>query len=307
MVVNGGSAGGVGLDNDGEIVADGGEIQFLEQVVNSNAAAAVTLLNGIVQFPKTGFGFDSTAGVLASTGGINDIFGTVRIQGATSKIVVAGESTAVFHDPVTNSGGVIEVFPGSSAVYLEGLTTTGSGSALSIHLADPDDDPDFGAVEVAANAVLDGTLMVQLASGFSPSAGDAFQILTAAGGVTGTLGLGSAPTLPGGMIWDIDIGATNVVLSVVATGDYSGNGIVDAADYSVWRNMLGATGAGLAADGNGDEVVNAADYDFWRSRFGNVIAGSANTATAGVPEPGTTEIGLIAAFLALLSMRRSNW
>ena len=63
--------------------------------------------------------------MLATTGGTNDIYGTVRIQTASSKISVSGGSTAVFHDPVTNAGGTIEVFAGSTIVYLQGLTTTG--------------------------------------------------------------------------------------------------------------------------------------------------------------------------------------
>jgi hypothetical protein len=102
------------------------------------------------------------------------------------------------------------------------------------------------------------------------------------------------------MIWDIDVGATNVVLSVVATGDYSANGVVDSADYAVWRNSVGATGEGLAADGNGDEVVDTLDYDFWRSRFGNVIgAGSGSHAATTIPEPATGTLFLASAIFWL--------
>ena len=303
LVVNAGNAGGVGLDNDGEIAVVGGEIEFLERVTNTNTAAEIALLNGVVRFPKTGFGFDSTTGVLATTGGTNDIYGTVRIQGASSRIVVAGESTAVFHDPVTNAGGVIEVFPGSSAVYLQGLTTTGSGSALSIHLAAPDEDPDFGQVEVGGSAALDGTLQVQLAGGFVPANGDAFQILTAAGGITGSLSLAAEPTLPSSLQWDLDINASNVVLSVVSTGDYNGNGAVDAADYVLWRKTLNQTGAGLAADGNGNGVVDPADYDFWRTRFGNTEFAIGTGAAAAVPESTTMSI-LCSATILLLRRRR---
>ena len=43
--------------------------------------------------------------------------------------------------------------------------------------------------------------------------------------------------------------------SVVLHGDYNHNGIVDAADYVVWRNGLGTT-------------YTQADYDVWRTHFG---------------------------------------
>ena len=44
-------------------------------------------------------------------------------------------------------------------------------------------------------------------------------------------------------------------LTVILDGDYNANGVVDAADYTVWRDSLGQTGMGLAADG--DNTVRA--------------------------------------------------
>ena len=52
------------------------------------------------------------------------------------------------------------------------------------------------------------------------------------------------------------------------TGDYNGNGTVDAADYVVWRKSEGQTGAGLPADGDGDMDVDENDYLVWRANFG---------------------------------------
>ncbi|MEX2171044.1 MAG: hypothetical protein WD851_17120 [Pirellulales bacterium] len=91
-------------------------------------------------------------------------------------------------------------------------------------------------------------------------------------------------------------------------GDYNLNGTVDAADYTVWRNTLGAAGAGLAADGSGNNLIDQADYGVWRSRFGaNSGSGAAlgtGTDTA-VPEPGAwTFITALMAFAGLLFSRR---
>jgi hypothetical protein len=70
-------------------------------------------------------------------------------------------------------------------------------------------------------------------------------------------------------------------------GDYNRNGTVDAADYVLWRDLEGQSGAGLAADGNGDGMVNGADYDLWRANFGQgAPAGAAALQASAVPEPG---------------------
>jgi hypothetical protein len=63
------------------------------------------------------------------------------------------------------------------------------------------------------------------------------------------------------------------------------NGVVDAADYTVWRNALDRRGNGLAADGNGDNSVTQAHCVVWKIHFGET-AGSGSAATAAtVPEP----------------------
>jgi parallel beta-helix repeat protein len=83
----------------------------------------------------------------------------------------------------------------------------------------------------------------------------------------------------------IDIGAVEYQTPGVLAGDYNHNRIVDAADYTVWRNWLGTTiydvVAGLPGDGNEDGVVNQADYDLWRANFGATLTagGTANVAT----------------------------
>jgi hypothetical protein len=58
--------------------------------------------------------------------------------------------------------------------------------------------------------------------------------------------------------------------------DYNSNGVVDAADYVLWRNSLGST-TDLRADASGptagvaNGIVDQADYTYWRSNFGAVV------------------------------------
>lgn len=71
-------------------------------------------------------------------------------------------------------------------------------------------------------------------------------------------------------------------------GDFNGDGAVDAADYTVWRDNLGGS---FDLFGNGDEaggsvgIVDMADYSLWKSNF-DVSGAATETLTAlQVPEP----------------------
>ena len=53
-----------------------------------------------------------------------------------------------------------------------------------------------------------------------------------------------------------------------AGGDYNGDGTVDAADYTVWRNNVGAPEGTLPNDPNGG-VIGSAQYETWKANFGS--------------------------------------
>ncbi len=68
-------------------------------------------------------------------------------------------------------------------------------------------------------------------------------------------------------------------------GDFNNNGVVDAADYTVWRDNYGAADeSALGGNGNGSGNVDIADYELWRQEFG-VTATTDKSAPASVPEP----------------------
>jgi hypothetical protein len=50
--------------------------------------------------------------------------------------------------------------------------------------------------------------------------------------------------------------------------DYNSDGFVNAADYTVWRDNLGATGIAPPGDGNGKDGVTQLDYDNWAANYG---------------------------------------
>jgi hypothetical protein len=87
------------------------------------------------------------------------------------------------------------------------------------------------------------------------------------------------------LLMDVDSVQFTTVSGGVA-GDYNGNGVVDMADYVLWRN-----GGPLQNEVNTVGTVDASDYDAWRSRFGNT-SGSGSLNGAAVPEPGSAALML---------------
>lgn len=57
--------------------------------------------------------------------------------------------------------------------------------------------------------------------------------------------------------------------AIAGAGDFNGDGSVDAADYTVWRDALGAAATPFrGADGDGDGLVTTHDYGLWRANYG---------------------------------------
>ncbi|QDT68759.1 hypothetical protein MalM25_16840 [Planctomycetes bacterium MalM25] len=74
-------------------------------------------------------------------------------------------------------------------------------------------------------------------------------------------------------------------------GDYNADGIVDAADYTVWR------------DGNSPDSSQAG-YDLWAANYGTSLFSTATATAAAIPEPASVLMGLLAAVGCVASGRR---
>lgn len=84
-----------------------------------------------------------------------------------------------------------------------------------------------------------------------------------------------------------------VTFSSLPLGDYNQDGTVDAADYTVWQDTLGAIVAAFAgADGSGNGVVDQADYEVWKANYGTVAIGAGGAAFAVVSSPDEVAEGL---------------
>src|SRR4029079_3551832 len=92
------------------------------------------------------------------------------------------------------------------------------------------------------------------------------------------------------------------VLSATAPGvpgDYNSNGVVDAADYVVWRAHLGTIfQLPNEVSGTTPASVTQEDYAAWRARFGNTSGAGSAISSGAVPEP-STFVGLLTTALSM--------
>lgn len=83
-------------------------------------------------------------------------------------------------------------------------------------------------------------------------------------------------------------------------GDYNGNGVVDAADYVLWRD-----GGSLQNEVDNPGTVGPGDYTEWRARFGNTSGSGSGLGTGAVPEPTAVLLAVLTSF-ATLNLRRGR-
>jgi hypothetical protein len=83
-------------------------------------------------------------------------------------------------------------------------------------------------------------------------------------------------------------------------GDYNDDGVVDAADYAVWRDAQEAGASSLMNRGPGNSgLVDEDDYATWRANFGMTSGGESTAAGAAnlpVPEPASIVLVVLGVF-----------
>lgn len=206
--------------------------------------------------------------------------------------------------------GVSDLFVGGAAsgelaIASDGLVTASSdylqasNGVLEFELGGVSNG-EFGKLAVLGNAFLDGSLEIVLDGLYSPNAGDQYEILTA-DVLTGTFDSIQTPSLVSGLTWRASYTQDSLLLDVVLSGDYNNDEVVDAADYTIWRDAFGST-SDLAADGNDDGVINTADYAIWTANYGNAVADFISSTSVSVPEPSSfliTNLAMLASVTIL--------
>jgi T5SS/PEP-CTERM-associated repeat protein len=194
---------------------------------------------------------------------------------------------------VRNSGGT--VWPMNS-LSIVGEYAQEAGGELQVDVAGISAGQ-FGVLDVQGSAQLAGALDVRLMNNFQPNPGQQFVILTA----TNLVNNGIALTPAAADVFNLNVDTINdwVVITARAAsvpGDYNENGVVDAADYVIWRATLGST---VDLRANGDDTgasqgrIDQADLNYWKARYGNT---SGTGSGAPVPEPA----GMVSIVVALM-------
>jgi WD40 repeat protein len=92
-----------------------------------------------------------------------------------------------------------------------------------------------------------------------------------------------------------------VVVPTSLVGDFNNDGVVDEADYVVWRN---ASSTATLPNDRSPGIVNASDYADWRSNFGNSAANGTSLGSNSIPEP--SSLPLIIFAIMACHFRRSG-
>lgn len=209
-------------------------------------------------------------------GGSVDFNNTLNI--GTRTLTIESGTANINHSVVADMGGQII---NSATLGTAGATNFGgnltSTGTLHVDIAGTGLN-EFDAFHVAGTATLSGLLDVALVEGFSLVGDEMFTVLTADSLVNNGIVL----TPEAATMFALMVDGNNLVLaaSLGLDGDYNGDGLVNAADYVLWRDQMG--------DSNG--------YNTWRDNFGN--ANGAGIGAAAVPEPSA---------LVLLALSASIW
>ncbi len=186
---------------------------------------------------------------------------------------------------------------GAGSVSVDGQYEIASAGKLEIEVGGTVSGTDYDAVNVTGFALLAGTLDIELINNFHPQSGQTFQFLSTTTGVNNTFTHENLPDLFDGLYLDVEYFANHVDLVVRGVlGDYNLNGVVDTADYVVWRKGLGTK-------------YTQNDFNVWRENFGLAAPGAGSgadaVAIAAVPEPASGLMIFIVGMIAMYSHRRA--
>lgn len=267
---------------------EGGSLTFDRILLMPHASTpALLAVNGEIEFsPITGTTAFVANGAGAGASGMIDLGGGNRsfVVGDGPAAVDISISVPIVDGALTKAGAGTLSLSGPFSYAGDTIVESGTLSLGNPNLANGAD------VFLTSGAVLQLDFV-----GGSQDAIDSLYIdgVSQPAGVWGPVGSGAQFTTP--LITGTGfLQVSTYVPGPAIPGDYSGDGVVDVADYEVWRAAFGQNVAiSSGADGNGNGLVDAEDYVIWRRH----IAGAAASAAVTLPEP--TALMLFAAAICI--------
>jgi autotransporter-associated beta strand protein len=272
------------------LVIDGASLLFAANSGRLDVDGVISGTGG--SLTKIGSGTLTLSGINTYTGDTNINSGTIRLNGSVvgDVNVQAGgtlDGTGMVGGTVNNNGGTVA--PGNSAgeLTLSGDYTQSASATLEIEIGGLIAGSQHDQLDIAENAVLDGTLDVSLINSFTPGFGDTFEIISATS-VTGTFASELLPTLGGGLSFEVLYGLNDVTLRVILVGDLDDDGFVGITDLNLvlsnWNQNVPPANA--AADPSGDGFVGIEDLNFVLGNWNAGVPPNTN-ASSNIPEPGS--------------------
>ncbi|MDX1654318.1 MAG: autotransporter domain-containing protein [Candidatus Competibacteraceae bacterium] len=261
------------FDNQGAFLKSGGDVSLFE--VTSSNSGTLELGSGTLDF---GRGLTNSGMVLLAGGDLaardyTQSAGTTTLEGNTLSSI---DGVAIQGGSLTGNGTIDgdlvvagTLAPGAS---VGALSVTGdfelTGGLLALELAGPDS---FDTLSVGGSATLgaDSTIQVRLLEGFTPTAGDRFDVLSASHitGPTDLAGLFDLPALEADLSFQVDIIDDMLRLSVAALGTLE----------AVWQGGEGDWSTGPWAFGAPPVAAEYPDNDT-HNRFDVIIDGDETSA-----------------------------
>ncbi len=277
---------------------DGSNDEFTLYVDNSVVGSSNTVdIDDYAGSNGWGFG-GSPSGAIDPTDGLDQILAApVDYHG---QIALARYYQAAF-DSADVAQNYLALQDPTQAVPASTLNVGGDFSTSSLLELDVFQNGTADQILVSGAATLNGAIDVSLVGG-SPAIGQAYTILSAVGGITD---LGASLMLPVGFTSQI-VDGTDLVLtfaSAALAGDYNNDGVVDAADYTAWRDNLGQN-ITLPNETVTPGVVTQEDYAAWRGNYGASLGLVAQGSSSAAPEPSAALLGLMGLLLGAAAGKR---
>jgi autotransporter-associated beta strand protein len=276
--------------------------------IGEAVAVEVAAGYGTVGIRKTGLGKWILTGDNTYTGETQVQGGTLLVNGTQTgtglTTVSAGATlggTGTLGGAVVNNG---TLAPGGSIESLAtGSVTFGLDSIFEVELSGAMTDELFVTGDIDLTALGNTLSVIELTAPTLSS----YVIATYSGTLTGEF-----ETITEGYSVDYGSGTNSVITlnieEVLLIGDYNEDGKVSAADFTYWRDHLGAATLPNRDPANSG-AVDADDFNSWKAHYGEGTFGSgsgagASSATAAVPEPGSLILAAIGGLIGLAVTRR---